>query len=304
MAPSGTAPLPVSSFVLGAPAPADPRLGWDALDQAERDAAYDNNAAVPDSAAQVAARNAASAAYRAAHGAHLDIPYAGTAGEGARTAFDLYPAADPAAPCLVFIHGGYWQRNDRAVFACFAEGAAALGWSVAIPGYTLAPEARLTAIAAEIGTCLDWLAAHGPAHGIGGPVVLAGWSAGAQLAALHLGHAAVAAGLAISGVYDLAPIRETGLNQALQLTDAEVAALSPLRLPVTDKPLAIAYGSAERPALVHDARNFHALRSAAHAPGPLLPVAGADHFSILDALRRPDGLLVRAARNLLEGASR
>jgi hypothetical protein len=58
------------------------------------------------------------------------------------------------------------------------------------------------------------------------------------------------------------------------------------------------------PALVHDARNLHALRSAVHAPGPLLPVAGADHFSILGELRRPGGLLVRAARDLLEGAAR
>ena len=48
--------------------------------------------------------------------------------------------------------------------------------------------------------------------------------------------------------------------------------------------------------------HLHALRSAAHAPGALLPVPGADHFSILDGFRRPDGLLVRAAQDLLGGA--
>jgi arylformamidase len=300
MAASGTAPSAASGFVLGAPGPADPRAAWAELDRAARGACYDNNAAVPDSATQVAARNAASAAYRAAHASGLDIPYAA----GARTAFDLYPAADPSAPCLVFVHGGYWQRNARADFACFAAGLNAAGWSVAMPGYTLAPEARLAGIVAEIGAALDWLAAHGPASRIGGPVVLCGWSAGAQLAALHLGHASVSGVLAISGVYDLAPIRETFLNEALNLTDAEIAGLSPLRLPVVQKPMTIAYGSGELPALVHDARNLHALRSAAHAPGALLPVAGADHFSILNAFLRPDGLLVRAARDLLEGTSR
>ena len=281
------------------PPPPDPRYRWSRLDGAARDAAYDNNAAVPDAAAQAAARNAASAAYRAAHPGTLDIPYA----SAPRTAFDLYPAADPSAPCLVFIHGGYWQRNSRDLFACFAEGPAAAGWSVAMPGHTLAPEASLTRIVDEIGMALDWLVEHGPRHGIGGPVVLAGWSAGAHLAAMQLHHPAVAAGLAISGVYELGPIRDTGLNGALALTDAEVADLSPLRLPVVPKPLAIAYGSAERPALVHDARDFHALRSALHAPGPLLPVAGAEHFSILNELRRPGGALVRAAIDLLEGAS-
>ncbi len=88
----------------------------------------------------------------------------------------------------------------------------------------------------------------------------------------------MAAGLAISGVYDLAPIRETYLDAKLALTDAEIETLSPLRLPVCPKPLCIAYGTAELPALIHDARNLHALRAAAHAPGPLLPVAGAEHF--------------------------
>lgn len=300
MAAFATAPFASSGFILDDPTPPDPRRRWDSLDAAARGACYDNNAGVPDSAAQVAARNAASAAYRTAHPAGLDIPYA----EGARTAFDLYPATDALAPCLVFVHGGYWQRNARSDFACFAEGLNAAGWAVAMPGYTLAPEANLAGIVAEIAASLDWLAEHGPARGIGGPIILAGWSAGAQLAALNLGHPAVVAGLAISGVYDLAPIRETYLNEKLGLTDDAIETLSPLRLPVTAKPMTLAYGSCELPALVHDARNFHALRSAGHAPGALLPVPGADHFSILDGFRRPDGLLVRAARDLLEGACR
>ena len=180
-----------------------------------------------------------------------------------------------------------------------AEGPNAAGWSVAMPGYTLAPEVDLTGIAAEIGAALDWLARHGRSHGIGGPLVLAGWSARAQLAAFHLGHGAVAAALAISGVYDLAPIRETDLNEKLGLTDAEIAGLSPLRLSLVSKPMTVAYGSRELAALIHDARNLHALRSAAHAPGALLPVPGADHFSILDGFRRADGILVRAAQDLI-----
>ena len=287
--------MPAPGFPIPNPLPPDPRLDWDRLDQAARDAAYDNGRGVADSAAQIAARDRASAAYRAAHPDRLDVPY----GPSARTALDLYPAADPGAPCLVFLHGGYWQRNARDAFACYAEGPALAGWSVAMPGYTLAPESSLAGIVAEIGASLDWLAAHGEAHGIAGPVVLAGWSAGAQLAAWHLAHPRVAAGLAISGVYELAPIRETYLNAALRLTDAEIRDLSPLRRPVVAKPMTVAYGTRELPALVHDARRLHALRSAAHAPGTLLPVAGADHFSILDGLRRPAGGLVRAAGDLL-----
>jgi acetyl esterase/lipase len=158
----------------------------------------------------------------------------------------------------------------------------------------------LTEIVHEITLSLDWLAANGAAFGIGGPVVLSGWSAGAHLAALALGHPAVTAGLAVSGVYDLAPIRDTSLNIALKLTDQEIAEFSPLRLPAVRKRLAIAYGSAELPALVCDSTQFHAVRTAANAPGELVVVHGADHFTILDELRRPDGALVKIARTLVE----
>src|SRR5271156_1793800 len=195
--------------------------------------------------------------------------------------------------------GGYWQRNSREVFACLAEGPGAAGWSVAMPGYSLAPQSSLRGIVAEIGQALDWLAAHGARHGIAGPLFIAGWSAGAQLAAFHLKHPSVVAGLAISGIYELAPLRDTILNQALHLTDEEVPDLSPLRLAVTHKPLVISFGSAEVPTLVHDARRLSEMRNREGAPGRLLPITGADHFSILQELQQPGGALVRAAVGLV-----
>ena len=276
--------------------PADTRQRWASLDQAARNAAYDNNAAVADSPRWIEQRNRASAIYREGHPAKLDLAYAPVS---QRTAFDLYPAADPQAPCLIFIHGGYWQRNSREVFACVAEGPAAAGWSVAVPGYSLAPQASLAEIVAEIGLALDWLAEHGRDHGIAGPRVIAGWSAGAQLAALHLGHPGIAAGLAISGVYELSFLRDTGLNEALRLSDAEIETLSPLRLDPIAKPLTIAFGTRELPALVHDALKLYAKREASGAPGSLLPIDGADHFSIISELQKPGGALVKAAIDLI-----
>ncbi len=265
-----------------------PLPGWAALSRAARDAAYDNAAAVPEREALVRQRNEQAAAYRAAHGAQLDVPYAA----GDRTRWDMYPAA-ATAPCLIFIHGGYWQMNRREDFAGLAEGVAAHGWAVAMPGYTLAPQAGLSQIVGELRAALDWLATNGAAHGIAGPCVLAGWSAGGQLTAILLDHPLIEAGLAISGVFELAPLRDTYLDEKLRLTDREIAQFSPLRLPAVGKPLAIAYGTAELPALVADAEDFHAHRGAAHAPGPLLRISGANHFTILEELRRPDGILTR-----------
>jgi arylformamidase len=271
-------------------------MDWGTLSRKERDAAYNNTDAVAGSAALSEARIAASAAFRAAHPGALDLAY----GPGERNRWDLFPAADEAAPCLVFIHGGYWQRNSREGFSVLAEGVRAHGWSAALPGYTLAPDASLSGIVAELFAALDWLAAEGRAHRIAGPLVVSGWSAGGHLTALALAHPAVRAGLAISGIFELGPLRDTYLDEKLRLTDDEVAALSPLRLPPVPKPLAIAYGTAELPALVDNSRAFHAHRAGAHAPGPLLPVAGANHFTILDALRQPHGQLTSLARRLVD----
>ncbi len=203
-------------------------MNWGMMTKAERDAAYNNSDAVKNSAELNEARIAASAAFRKAHPEHLDLRY----GPKERNVWDLFPSKNANAPCLVFIHGGYWQRNSRDQFASLIAGVHAHGWAAALPGYTLAPDASLTEIVAEINAALDWLAANGAAHGINGKVVLSGWSAGGHLTAQCLGHARVSAGLAVSGVFELGPIRDTYLNDKMQFTDTELA--DPLAAPPAD----------------------------------------------------------------------
>jgi len=268
---------------------------WRGWDKAQLSAAYNNNAAVPGGSDTVAGWAADSATLRAARPDGLDLPY----GPAPRQAWDLFPAASAEAPCLVFIHGGYWQKNSREGFSCIVEGALARGWSAALPSHTLAPQASMTDIAAEMQRALDWLQAEGPAHGIAGPVILSGWSAGGHLAGLFAGHPRVHAALAISGIFDLEPIRGTGLNDALQLTEQEIAAYSPQRLPPVETPVTIAYGAAELPELRRQSEEFHALRAAGGKTGALLALEGERHFSILETLRRPGGALLQAVEALL-----
>jgi acetyl esterase/lipase len=256
---------------------------------AAREAAYDNFAATPDAAAQRARRLARSAAFRQAHPEHLDVPYR----RKPRQRWDLFPG-DPRAPCLIFIHGGYWQFNDHAGFAFVAEGLTALGWSAALPGYTLAPDAALPEIVSEIGAALDWLADNHAFYGIGGPVVLAGWSAGATLALLHAQHRLADRLLLISGIYELAPLRDTSLNGALALDETTIAACSPLRHELPPVAGAVTVGTGELPALVANSQAI-----ASHLPGvTLAPIPGADHFSILDGLADACGPVAALAATL------
>ncbi|MCJ2129734.1 alpha/beta hydrolase [Methylobacterium sp. E-045] len=267
---------------------------WRRMDRETLSRAYDNTGAVADSAARLSGWRARSAELRALHPHDLDLPY----GPAERNRIDLFRSGAEDAPLLVFIHGGYWIRNARQDFACMAEGPLNHGLDVGLVGYTLAPAASLTEIAAEIRAALAVL--RGREEGRGRRrLVVSGWSAGGHLAALALAWPEVDAGLAISGVFDLEPIRHTELDDRLHLTEAEIEALSPIRqVPRSDKPLAVVCGSAELPELRrHSADYDEAWRSAGNA-STFAELPGHDHFSILDELIRPDGALTALAVKL------
>jgi acetyl esterase/lipase len=274
-------------------------MDWMNMSLQERNLAYNNGEHVGLDYARTKTESwiAISKALREKRPQHLDLAYA----PGERTKWDLYPATDPKAPCFVHIHGGYWQRNSKEIFAFLAEGPLARGWSAALPGYTIAPQASLTQITNEIRTAFDWLNAKSAEHGIAGPVIVTGWSAGGHLTAFILDHPKVAAGVAISGVFDLAALRDSPhVNDKVKLTEKEIETLSPMRRPSVNKPLAIAYGTGELPAMIASSRDYHAYRSQSHFPGDLVPVARTNHYTILDQLREPDSDLTRSVMQMAE----
>ena len=129
-------------------------LAWNGFTQGALDAAYNNMAAVADSAQRLADRSGRSALLRRRQPDEIDIAY----GPAPRQGFDMFRCGAAGAPLLVFLHGGWWQRNNRQVFSCMAEGPLALGLDVALIGYTLAPDARLTQIVAEVRAALGAIA--------------------------------------------------------------------------------------------------------------------------------------------------
>jgi len=266
------------------------------MDRAQLDAAY-NNSAAPERDAIVADWTARSARVRREYAGRLDLAY----GETPRERLDLFLAADAQAPTLVFIHGGYWQMNDKESFAFFAEGLLPLGINLAVIGYTLAPMARLERIVAEVRRSVRWLAEHLAEYGADpNRLYVAGHSAGGHLTAMTMPLAEVRAGIAISGIYDLEPIRLNYLNEKLALDTAEVERNSPVRhLPATAGELVVAYGSRELPELCRQSIEYARARAERGLPGHLLPVDGADHFTILGALARPEGALTQALLAML-----
>ncbi len=70
--------------------------------------------------------------------AQIDLPY----GSLPRNRLDLFSPTGEPAGLVVFVHGGYWHKLDKSYWSQLARGPLSAGWAVAIPSYTLAPQAQ------------------------------------------------------------------------------------------------------------------------------------------------------------------
>jgi acetyl esterase/lipase len=270
---------------------------WRAMSQQERDLGLNNGVAVAGSSEIVAGWEQRSQAMRARYPGHLDLRY----GPRERNRIDFLKARDKA-PTLLFIHGGYWQNRAKEAFTLFAEGPMAHGINVALIGYTLAPDATLDAIVAEIHAGIDFLA--GQLLALGGNtdgIVASGWSAGGHLTSMALSHPRVRAGMAISGIYDLEPIRASYLNVKLGLDEVMSRRNSSMmQAGGAPKPLSLVAGSAELPLLRKQTADFAGHRARYGLPVTYEEIPGADHFSIMNEMLSPKGRITTLIRQLFE----
>jgi len=272
-------------------------LDWRGMNQEARDLGLNNGVAVPGSVDMAAGWEQRSADVRKRFPDHLDLRY----GPRERNRIDFLKAGEQA-PTLLFIHGGYWQARAKEVFTVFAEGPMAHDINVALIGYTLAPEATLDEIVGEIHAGIDFLAEQLPALGAApGGIVVSGWSAGGHLTAMALSHPKVKAGLAISGIFDLEPIRHSYLNEKLRADEATSRRNSPMMQEGgPPKPLSLVVGSAELPLLRKQTADFAGHRARHGLPVAYEEIPGADHFTIMDQLIAPQGRITTLIRQLCE----
>lgn len=253
----------------------------------EADRAYANGAFIPGAEGFVPKWQSAAAAFRDSLGdrARLGLAYGGAA----RQRLDLFLPEGPPRGLLVFVHGGYWLAFGREDWSHLAAGAVARGWAVAMPSYTLAPAARISAMTREAAAAVTHAA--GLVHG---PVVVTGHSAGGHLAArmgcTDLDLPRVARVVPISPLSDLRPLMQTSMQDDLRLDAAESAAESPAMLALRGGVQAHVWvGGQERPSFLWQAR---LLSEAWDCPWTVDP--GRHHFDVIDGLTLPDAPLTRA----------
>jgi arylformamidase len=277
--------------------------------QKDMESEYDNSGRVENSSQLIADFISDAADYR--HEVASLVDFGQSYGSKERNKLDLFwpgdDKPDKTAPIVMFIHGGYWQRLDRSAFSHMAKGLNARAIAVAIPSYTLCPNITISGIIDEIRrACIVLWKTHDR------QIIVCGHSAGGHLAACMLAtnwdkiHPSlpidlVPAALSISGVFELAPLIETSLNQALKLPPEEARTASPYNW-IIDQGLRFDawVGGNESSEFIRQSRSQVQRWKMMGALTRFQAIAGANHFTAVDPLTDPNSLMVKRLLELLE----
>ena len=277
---------------------------------------YNNRARVPEAESYIARwiESSAIARTQLASQAKLNIAY----GDSAKETLDIFLPehvdSNNPPPVFVFIHGGYWHALDKDNFSFIAPEFVKAGACVVVVNYTLCPNIKVSGIVKEIERAIIWIKRNIAQYGANPEhITVSGHSAGGHLTAMTFTHdwlhllpelnqtSPFKNGLALSGLYDMAPLQHTPFLQILALDEHDVEYSSPITLPCLAKQsvLSAIVGGNESEAFIQQNQSIQN-----HWGKEIVPVcqaiAGLDHFSIVEALVQPDNELHKHALKLLQ----
>ena len=225
----------------------------------------------------------------------LDIAY----GPSERQKIDLFTAERGAAPTLVYFHGGYWQRGEKAMYSFLAEPFVSHGVNVAIVGYDLCPAVTITEISMQARDAIAWMWRQAENLAIDRDrITVMGHSAGGHITGMMMGTDwpaiggdlpgdLIKAGIPISPLNDLQPLLFTSINGGVRMDEAEAEAQSPMNNPpATNAPQLMVTGQSEPEEFQHQADLYVDAFATASRPIERYIVPGCDHFDEINALAR------------------
>ena len=232
----------------------------------------------------------------------LNVPFGPTLAEH----LDIFPAAQPNAPILVYIHGGYWFLGSSKDSSFVAKGLVSANVTVVVINYALCPKVTIDEIVRQNRGAIAWIYRNAESFG-GNPnrIYVSGHSAGGHLTAMvmatdwendyGLPNDTIKAGCAISGLFDLMPFPYTWLMPKIQLSWDQVLRNSPIyHIPEKAGSLIITYGAEESSEFQRQSQEFLSAWKAKGLVGEYLPQPGKNHFTAIDGFLDTDSLLCTA----------
>jgi arylformamidase len=271
-------------------------------DQAELDRQYDQRAWATNAIELINRYAADSAAVRKRMGNPETYDYGDTRAES----LDLFRTHRTPAPIHVFIHGGAWRLLSARDSSFPAETFVRAGAHYVALDFALLPSVALDQMVHQVRSAIAWLYRYaGQVGGDRDRIFVSGHSSGGHLAAavattdwarFRVPPDIVKGALCCSGIYDLEPVRLSARNDYVQLDEALVEALSPIRhLANLRCPLAVGVGEHESDEFKRQARAFAGAVERQGGAVELFEGPGLNHFEIVTTLASPTGLLGRTA---------
>ncbi|MCZ4273254.1 alpha/beta hydrolase [Maritalea porphyrae] len=226
--------------------------------------------------------------------AEIDLAY----GKSERERLDLFLPTSAPKGLAVFVHGGYWMAFDKSTWSHLAKGAVDNGWAVAMPSYTLAPEAHLTRMSDQIAHAIEFCAQR-----VAGPIRLSGHSAGGHLVTRQICEKSplktsvqkrIEKVVSISGLHDLRPLMKTKMNEKLVLDEDEALDQSAaLQRPVKYADLMCWVGGNERPEFLRQNKLLAQIWSGFGVLTEWHEEPSKHHFNVIDDLADKNSELVQ-----------
>jgi arylformamidase len=227
----------------------------------------------------------------------LDVAY----GPSPKQKLDIFRAPGANRPTLIYFHGGYWQRGDKSVYSFLAHAFVAKGVNVVLPGYDLCPTVSMTAISQQAREAVAWTWRNAADYGINrDQITVMGHSAGGHITGMIMGtdwsamasdlpKNLVKAGIPVSPLNLLEPLRHCTIGDALQMDAAEAERESPMNHPpVTNAPQLVVCGGRETEEFHRQSDIYVEAFATAERKMERYSVPDCDHFDELNALANAD----------------
>jgi arylformamidase len=278
------------------------KLYRDFSTQEEIDAQYNPELSVPDLKPYIEFFSGESQRARRALDCALDLRFGPTIDE----TVDVFPAASPGSPVVVFIHGGYWRRLSSKEFSLAALGLVPAGCTVVVTNYSLCPKVRIDEITRQSRAVIAWLAREaGVYNGDADRIFVCGHSAGGQqvgmlvatdwTGAYGLPENILKGGIPISGIFDLAPLRYSWLQPKVVLDHETIVRESPmLHIPDAGPPLLVTLGGDESEEFHRQSRDYLDAWCSRGLRGESFAQPGKNHFNAIEGLAEPESALCRS----------
>lgn len=243
------------------------------------------------------------------HASHLDVVYDEQSGQ----TIDIYGTSGEARPVFVFIHGGYWRMLSKHDSAFMAAMLAKNGIATAVVDYRLAPEVSLDEIVREVRAAIGFLWKNGRAFGVDPDrIYVGGSSAGGHLTGAVLSGGwhdeagvpedVIKGAVPISGLFHLAPISRSFVQDWIKLDEPAVERLSPAtNLPSVGCPMVVAYADGEPDGFRRQSTEYDRLWREAGFASELMVISDRNHFDVLLDLASEDTALSKALVRLING---